>query len=119
MGSEFVRTDASSAWSLSVGSLGHILWEPRLAKLLHRTRFGEIMEHPSGMIMIMILAKSLNAAELLLPSRSSLVRFESPGVEIGILERWMTRSRLRPRWRLAWGAGPLHPGPAWLTCPPA
>lgn len=44
MGSELVRTDASPAWSLSVRSLGHILWEPRLAELLHRTRFGEIVK---------------------------------------------------------------------------
>lgn len=40
----FVRTDASPARSLGMRSLGHILWEPRLAELLHRTRFGAIVQ---------------------------------------------------------------------------
>lgn len=61
-------------------------------------------EDPSGMILMDVSRRKFDAAELLCRVGQSWCD-SSPGVENEILERWMTRSRLWARLRLAWDAG--------------
>lgn len=55
-------------------TLGHILWKPRLAELLHWTRFGEINEYKSGLVGDDLVAEGSNDTA---PSRTGLGGFDS------------------------------------------